>query len=149
GVVEEGEECDPPDGETCDENCQIIEAPMCEEEFIEVGGVTEECAGCLCENCEPEATDCFLATDVADEGPAAGEPRSDLCMDVVTCVQEAGCDPEDQACLFSNCQAEIEAAAETTDLTLILDRAEDTDFAVGRANAFGACASGFCSAECL
>jgi hypothetical protein len=44
-VVDPGETCDPPNGTTCDANCQLIPQPVCGNGIVETG---EECEGTTC-----------------------------------------------------------------------------------------------------
>jgi hypothetical protein len=94
---------------------------------------------------------CVAMPGPAAAGPAAGKPRSDLCVDLYTCVHITRCDRggtlrdcfcgkqvDDQACRTAPvgiCRHTFYAAAETSDHATVLARLRDKSFAVGAAAA--------------
>jgi hypothetical protein len=124
-------------------------------------GDLDACLACQCTECFDAMTACFDAEDFAQDGPAAGQARAELCEAVVVCGQQSGCTGQEcfcgegvdlLACALNPqgpCVSQIQAAAETTDPLTIAGRQEDTSFALGRANAVGDCAAASCAAECL
>jgi len=118
GVVDpgQGEECDPPDGVTCDENCQeIIEPPppVCGNDKKELG---EQCDGtddaacpdlcrsdCTCKVCGDGIVDVDAGEECDDGGPSA------------TC--DANCQAIDQSFCGDDTQDEGEQCDGTDDAT--------------------------------
>ena len=83
GVVDEGEECDPPDNESCDEYCLFIDPPPC---------------SCGCDlNCDGITTDEELLECEDLCGPGG------ICGDGIVDEGEQ-CDPPDGATCDDNCQ---------------------------------------------
>ncbi|MFW6049948.1 MAG: hypothetical protein ACODAU_02170 [Myxococcota bacterium] len=71
----------------------------CEEEVMEAQpGTPEECATCLCDNCESEAETCR---------------ETDGCMEDVECAQgvvgDGTCSPDDNSCVLEECEPNPEA----------------------------------------
>ncbi len=77
GVIEDGEQCDPPDGVTCDADCQLI---LC--------GPDEGCCCCPGEGCS--AIDPVLCADMG-------------CTPVDECLGDSNGDGEDDACIHACC----------------------------------------------
>ncbi len=77
GVIEDGEQCDPPDGVTCDADCQLI---LC--------GPDEGCCCCPGEGCS--AIDPVLCADMG-------------CTPVEECLGDSNEDGEDDACVDACC----------------------------------------------
>ncbi len=87
GQVGGGELCDPPDGEACGADCQLL-------------GEVLGCQACLAETCSgPSAEDdlfsaCFGLDGVALAGPAKNAPLRQLCAGAVECMRQTGCAAE-------------------------------------------------------
>jgi len=107
GVIQPGEECDPPDGTTCDDGCQRI--PLCGDGFVDEG---EECDPPDGEHCDPECQ--WICGDgVVQPGeycdPPNGVTCDDNCQRIPTCgdgILDPGeeCDPPDGVTCDENCQ---------------------------------------------
>ena len=90
GEIEEGEQCEPPDGVTCDADCQLI---LC--------GPDQECCCCAADGClgiKPVLCSDMGCTPV-DEclGDSNGDGEDDACVDAC-CLSDGSCEPlsEDQ-----------------------------------------------------
>jgi hypothetical protein len=119
----------------------------------EAGTVTDRCLLCEATNqhpdCAPRYGACVGLAGTAAAGPAAGQRRSTLCLDVLTCVHATRCDAggalaaclcgpgvDRTACQASAaglCRSAFHAAAESTDSAVVLARLADPAFAAGTA----------------
>jgi hypothetical protein len=84
GIVEEGEQCEPPNGITCDESCQAItsEPPVCGNGIVEEGEQCEPPNGTTCdESCQtittPEPPVC--GNGIVEEGEDCDPPDGTTC----------------------------------------------------------------------
>jgi hypothetical protein len=108
---------------------------------------------------------CFLVSDPASAGGAAGTPKSTLCQAILHCARVTGCaasDPQpcycgagvtDLQCLAGNangpCKHEVELAAESSSSGTIAERLSDPSFASGAAfNLLRYCETPTCGAAC-
>lgn len=164
-VLESGEECDDgntKDGDGCSSYC------------------TQGCETCLANECgtpiegvEPPTTwpnACSLVPGVADDGPAQGTSRAELCERVVACVRRQRCWSGDEGqapfldcycgsssrseCLGGEangpCKEEVEWAAESIDPATVAGRGNNTAFAIGAAHLILVnCDVPLCPDECL
>lgn len=148
GVREGDEECD--GGMGCDDSCVLTLTPEqmdCMERLVVPDSPDEACQVCSCTSCTQEVFDC------RDD---SNETRRGLCEDLITCALANDCTGNpcycgtDALCLAPNgpCIPETQAAAETTDPFVLLDRNTNPEFAVGRANLLGTCAVNNCSDVC-
>ncbi len=129
-------------------------APLC------TGTPANACEECACSSCTTEMDACKALAGNAAEGPAAGQPKSELCQAVVRCGQAAGCrgtacycgTADLVSCLTGSadgpCMAEINAAAETTDVVTLQGRQTSTTYAVGLANQVSTCSENSCADTC-
>jgi hypothetical protein len=92
GVVEPGEQCDPPNGVTCNSACQLASPALCGDGIIEAGEACDSPATQFCRNCQ--VTSCYQC--VVSLLPN----RQDLCT-TLSGVQETQCQTL-EACMFSN-----------------------------------------------
>jgi cysteine-rich repeat protein len=142
GIQEAGEECD--DGNTtfgAGDKC----TPACRN--------ADACDTCSETSCQSQLDACFGLTGTAQAGPRAGTARSTLCDELRQCVRNSSCDlvtrttegvkgayQENCYCGTSgdscfdpggdpngSCRAQVEAALETTDPKLILERFDGTN----------------------
>ncbi|MFQ5414815.1 MAG: M12 family metallo-peptidase, partial [Phycisphaerae bacterium] len=97
GIVEPGEQCDPPDGVTCDANCQFIGNPVCTPSAGDCctangtpGCNDSACCDAICAFdpfCCDTSWDSICANEAAVNGSCpcgAGGPANDNCADAVT-----------------------------------------------------------------
>ncbi len=151
GVVEAGEQCDPPNGTTCSATCTV--ESIC-------GAPPTDCFACECHDCSWSMNACINGPGVAASGPAAGTPKAKLCTNLVQCVQASKCIGAQCLCgtvSFCDCmhgkgtgpcKAQIIAAAETTDPFLITLREFCPSYAIGRAVDVQMCSLWQCFQEC-
>ena len=156
--VDPGEECDDgPDGsESCDSECNAL---------------ASACTVCEEQNCRNflgrfDVIDgCLNAEGMAQDGPAAGTAKNELCTAIVDCAKNTGCSASAfETCYCGDasivdcqqgvgvngvCKAEIEAGAETTDAATIAARFVNPEFAVGAAAGWLRCDLANCADECL
>jgi len=171
--LEAGEECD--DGNTkdwdgcsskCKSKCEACEKKYCaappasidflfRDCFTDMGGVSNPASG----------------INLAQQGPAAGQPKQKLCTNLVECLRRTNCSQDGSGSISSGCfcgtasnadckdpqkgpngpcAAEVGAAAESTDLALVAQRENQTQYAVGMAYQIALmCDNDACPAECL
>jgi hypothetical protein len=145
GVVESGEQCD--GSANCDSQCKFASVSTATA-FTCAGrlkGVTGDCLYCLCSKCAEQTEACY------DSGDTERDAR---CASVVNCGLQADCEGDACYCGYGNvsafgtcltfaaygaCRQEIETAAGTVDMLLILGQKDDLDTAVGLATAFTRC----------
>jgi cysteine-rich repeat protein len=150
-AIEPGELCDdggtvPNDG--CGATCQIeADQQMC----LSLLPMNTTCGQCNCLECRSATVACY--------GSASATANA-RCSALVACGREKGCSgsdcycgtASDWVCLFGGgngpCRPEVEAAAGSTDPVTIQLRADDTNYALGRANALATCARAECEAAC-
>jgi cysteine-rich repeat protein len=150
-VIEPGELCD--DGGTaandgCGATCQIeADQAMC----LALLPQNNACGQCNCSSCRNQTVACYGSSS------AAANMR---CAALVACAREHGCTgndcycgtADDFLCLFGfgngPCKSEVEAAAQSQDPLTISTLSTDTNSALGRANALGACARTSCVDPC-
>jgi len=135
---------------------------------LETSGSQGECFECQRHNCRDFlgfdwVAGCYEDTEIASEGPAAGTPKNELCVNYLECAAgrpaEVGgpscgaeiesdstlcyCGPgfsEDPAsCLLPGaaagpCMADAAAAAESTDAPTVAERWVNPAYAIGNAN---------------
>jgi cysteine-rich repeat protein len=149
GAIEVGEGCDDRNttaGDGC-ANCQIeTSEQMCRAIVDDTA-----CSACSCRSCTAVMVNCFGSSNAA---------MNARCKTMVDCGRARGCSGSDCYCgdydLFScvlglangPCRAEVEAAAESTAPLTIQERADDTRYALGRANAVAECALASCASAC-
>lgn len=145
GVTEPGEQCDGDAG--CDPDCT---RPSASELSCRGARGDDACAACECKHCAEQMLDCV----------ASGEEAADAqCAAVLECGHEHHCTAIDcycgnaslVACAISArgpCVAQIQAAAGTSDATVIYQDQMEGDNTVARAAALGSCAKSTCAAEC-
>ncbi len=81
GVIELGEACDPPDGDTCDSVCRIIVPPVCGNFVIENGEQCDPPDGVTCDsNCQT----------IAAPDPVCGDGTCDPGENSQNCPQDCG-----------------------------------------------------------
>jgi hypothetical protein len=130
----------------------------------DAGTAPASCRECEQASCPTLLTACEDAEGEAAAGPAAGQPKRDLCAAVIACVRVSGCassavedcycgpgvDP--LACLTGGaagvCKGAFEAAAESTDGFEVAERFVDPQFAVGSAVTLLGCDRDLCSSAC-
>jgi hypothetical protein len=115
------------------------------------GTVGDECLQCVAHNpdpdCAPRYSECVSLPGTAAAGPAVGQPKSALCLALLTCVHVARCDRgsalrdcfcgpgvDPIACRTTAagaCRSAFYAAGESTDNVKILERLIDPSFAEG------------------
>jgi hypothetical protein len=144
-VRERGEDCDSATG--CNESCDLgysDEQRTC----LDTHAITnQECALCMCTRCAGEKLACNDDSD---------EERGELCADLQVCVRASRC--FDTSCYCQNvlacippdgpCVAEVEAAAETTNVFDIDGRKMNTNYAIGRSYALDSCIAANCASAC-
>ncbi len=104
-----GEQCDPPNGTTCDTQCKAIGVvcgngikqgnEACDDGNTVNGDGCENdctitpdpCLTCLGANCKSFADACTAATGNAAAGPAAGQPKATLCQAMIDCSNTTKC----------------------------------------------------------
>ena len=136
--------------------------------------VGPECKACEAEKCRDLGIDiyaaCFEAEGNAAEGPAAGRPRRELCVEMLECMRSSGCaradDPSEvnRACYcgtFTNeqcltgkadgpCKSQIQAAGESTvGSTILTNRLSEPPYASSAAaNLMAYCDKTVCADVC-
>jgi hypothetical protein len=128
-------------------------------------GPTLTCRTCQQASCPALLAACEEAEGTAVEGPAAGQPKRELCASVIECTRTTGCaasaveecycgagvDP--LVCLTGGasgvCKAAFEAAAESSDGFVVAERFVDPQFAVGNAVQLLGCGRDLCQAACF
>jgi len=144
GIVEPGEQCDPPDGITCNSQCQFAPPSVCGNGIIETGETCDSPATQFCRNCQ--VTSCYQCVvsllpgrqDICTTLPGVQETQCqtlEACMfsnlnvcDVLT-RPPIGCFCSDSACsagVDGRCGRELEAVAGTTDPAQILAAANSS-----------------------
>ena len=102
GQIEPGEECDPPDGVFCDENCQLIDP--CESDPCATGDV---CNPGVC-TADPVDNTPVCSTDPGSAvGTMCSPPEGGTCDGLgncVSCTQDSECD-DNEACTDNACVA--------------------------------------------
>ena len=89
-VVEDGEDCDPPDGATCDENCHTTQEPVCGNGVVEDGENCDPPDGSTCdENCHT-IQEPVCGNGVIEDGETCDPPNAYDCTYRCTWA-----DPED------------------------------------------------------
>jgi len=162
GILEPGEECD--DGNKLDaDGC----SSFCTN--------TKVCDDCLAQNCDPDFLPACSSSAAqsaaggnAEQGPAKGAPRLDLCHDLYVCAERTGCafatvqgatgcycgTGGGSVCFTvkgaanGKCKAEVEAATETTEGSAIQGFLGSTRLGVGWATTLLQCAFDACPDEC-
>jgi hypothetical protein len=144
GVQESGEECDGTTG--CGGDCKLTDAGpsgACAEL------VSDACGTCQCAHCETALLACEASSD---------SERDRACRAVEACATTNHCSGE--ACYCGDdllrcelrpsgpCRNEIEDAAGTAAALAIMAQFADSDSALGRAGALGACRRSSCSGDC-
>jgi hypothetical protein len=146
-IAEPGEECDGSMG--CDSSCKLTataEQRDCLDRLTSPGEDLD-CQRCACLNC---TNDVFACRDDSNQ------TRRQACVALIECALEANCTGTpchcgtDPLCTSPNgpCVSETEAAAESSAPLTILARNDDTNYALGRANALGQCAVMQCASVC-
>ncbi|MEE8410825.1 MAG: hypothetical protein V3T05_14590, partial [Myxococcota bacterium] len=107
GVVEFGEDCDPPDGLTCDTNCRRITLPICGNGIVELGEQCDPPDGTTCDN----ACQAIGTTNRANGSPctADGNCAGGKCLTEATFGQPGGYCTSD--CSSNACDATEECIA--------------------------------------
>jgi hypothetical protein len=144
GVRESGEECDGTTG--CGSDCKLTDAGPSDACAMLV---SDACGACQCAHCETALLAC----------EASGDSRRDqACRAVEACATKNHCSGE--ACYCGDdlvlcelapkgpCRDEIEDAAGTGAALAIMAQFEDSNSALGRAGALGACRRSACSSAC-
>lgn len=174
-------QCRTVSGDGCSSDCLIEECGNGRVEGLEECDVAivytaQDCLDCRwvypCEECEEKSCSNFQGIDVVSEcedahgfaleGPAAGEPISELCLEFVKCAQETGCaqaNGDIEGCYCGDdidiieckaeggngpCMSEAQAAAESFAPQTIAERWSDPDYAIGLAQAWLSCDASEC-----
>ncbi len=139
-------------------------------ETPDTGAGLAACEACSANSCTHQVYGglldyCRTLSDVALDGTRAGEARSQLCMDLLSCTRRTRCAVEDpvdclcgatsqESCLeeaplaTGPCAAEAIAATETTDDYDMVDRLLDYRYPSGAALNLAVCESTFCASVC-
>jgi cysteine-rich repeat protein len=149
-AVESGEECD--DGNmTAGDGCVDCKTESQQDACTTILGVHDACTQCKCSKCTAQFNACYRPTVASD---------AMLCDDLVQCGERARCGNPDCYCGDASlllcltgatngpCREETMQAAKTSTLLDIQSRSTDTNFPIGRANAFRDCSSANCASEC-
>ncbi|MDX2054737.1 MAG: DUF4215 domain-containing protein [Polyangiaceae bacterium] len=181
-LVEGNEECDPPNGTSCDTVCKrecgngVQRGGEECDDGNRVGGdgceadcrisSTAPCPSCVALRCQSSIDACSTATGNAAAGPAAGQPKKDLCGAMIDCANTTKCAKgslgsgercycgtfDTTSCIsgFANgpCRTEAERAAESTTGLTVGQRWANSDFAIGLATSYIRCTLEKCKSQC-
>lgn len=152
GVVEAGEQCDPPDGTTCDQQCQSIPI-VCGNGIVQPGETCEIPGAYLCQNCQlTTCGQCFYASGfpgAPDGGTAcSGLDLADTrnCEALVSCMAPGlascefrgngplGCYCTDATCsqgANGPCASQVQALAHSQDPAVVIPQVSNSQTPVG------------------
>lgn len=113
-----------------------------------LGNPTDACSGCVCKECDQEVVDCRGASN-ADEAKQ--------CRDVFSCATAQRCFGTACYCTSGSCSSgtpdgpcrkEIEAAAHSSDPSVVVARFNDAKYPLGRVMQLTSCFTSKCSSSC-
>ncbi|MEI9941176.1 MAG: hypothetical protein WDO69_28495 [Pseudomonadota bacterium] len=172
--LEPGEECD--DGNTkdwdgCSHACKS-KCEQCEKKYCAAPPASKEDVFLNCFTDQGSVSKPTSGNNLAQQGPAAGQPKQKLCANLVECLRRTNCSQEygtgsiSTGCFCGTastadckdpqkgpngpCADEVGAAAESTDVALVAQRENQSQYAVGMAFQIALmCDNDACPAECL
>jgi hypothetical protein len=130
----------------------------------EGGKPSTACLECQKRECWNLIDGCSTLSGDAASGPSAGVPRKQLCEQMLECARSTGCDSpvsigcycgqtDVGSCLAGNakgaCRQAFEAAAESTDPSVVLKHLKDKSFASGVVEPLLTCETRGCPDDCV
>ncbi len=149
GAVEPGEDCDPPNGTTCDSQCHAIPI-VCGNGIVQPGETCEYPGTYLCQNCQlTTCGQCFSAFVTGANTVCSGLGSDDTlsCEKLVNCLATGfgrclftlrtslGCYCSDDTCsqgANGPCAFEVQALAHSQDPTTVMGQISNPQTPVGR-----------------